>query len=263
MTATITPITTYSWLRLWSLYSRELRRFMNVSMQTVFAPVITTLIFLTVFVIALGRAERTVAGVPYLEFLAPGLIVMAILQNSFANTSSSLMTAKMQGNIVDTLMPPLTPIQLTIGYAFSGATRGLLVACMVTTAMSFFVDFALYNFLIIILYATNAALMLAMLGMISGIWADKHEYNSAVTNFVIMPLSFLSGSFYSIERLPESFQTFAHLNPFFYLIDGFRYGFIGHADGSIEIGITAILSINLTLAFVCYRIFKTGYKLKP
>ena len=263
MATSNTTITTYSWLRLWSLYNRELRRFMNVSMQTVFAPVITTLIFLTVFAIALGRAERTVAGVPYLEFLAPGLIAMAIIQNSFANTSSSLMTAKMQGNIVDTLLPPLTPLQLTIGYAFSGATRGILVACMVTMAMSLFVDFSLHSFFIIIFYAVNSALMLAMLGMISGIWADKHEYNSAVTNFVIMPLSFLSGSFYSIERLPESFQNFAHLNPFFYLIDGFRYGFIGHSDGLIQIGIATTLSINVALAFVCYQIFKTGYKLKP
>jgi ABC-2 type transport system permease protein len=232
-------------------------------MQTVLAPVITTLIFLTVFAVALGRSERIVAGVPYLEFLAPGLIVMAILQNSFANTSSSLMTAKMQGSIVDTLMPPLTPLQLTVGYSFSGATRGILVACMVTMAMSLFVDFSLHSISFILFHAANAALMLAMLGMISGIWADKHEYNSAVTNFVIMPLSFLSGSFYSIERLPESFQTFAHLNPFFYLIDGFRYGFIGRADSSLETGIAVILGINIMLAIVCYRMFDSGYKLKP
>lgn len=256
-------ITTYSWLGLWSLYSRETRRFCNVFMQTVLAPVITTLIFLTVFAVALGRSERVVAGVPYLEFLAPGLIVMAILQNAFANTSSSLMTAKMQGSIVDTLMPPLTALQLTIGYSFSGATRGLLVACIVTMAMSLFVDFNLHSFSFVVFHAVNAALMLGMLGMISGIWADKHEYNSAVTNFVIMPLSFLSGSFYSIERLPESFQAFAHVNPFFYLIDGFRYGFIGRSDGSLEVGIAAVLSINVVLAFTCYRMFKTGYKLKP
>ncbi|MBT3766580.1 MAG: ABC transporter permease [Rhodospirillaceae bacterium] len=263
MASANTQISTYSWLGLWTLYLRESRRFINVGMQTILAPVITTLIFLTVFAVALGRSERIVAGVPYLEFLAPGLIVMAILQNSFANTSSSLMTAKMQGSIVDTLMPPLTSLQLTIGYSFSGATRGLIVACMVTTAMSVFVDFTLHSLPFVLFHAINAALMLSMLGMISGIWADKHEYNSAVTNFVIMPLSFLSGSFYSIERLPESFQTFAHLNPFFYLIDGFRYGFIGRSDSSLEMGIAAITGINIVLAIVCYRMFDTGYKLKP
>jgi len=252
-----------AWLGLWSLYAREFRRFWKICIQTVFAPVVTTLLFLTVFSVALGRADTIVSGIPYSEFLAPGLIVMAIIQNAFANTSASIMTAKTQGNIVDTLMSPLTPMDLTVGYAFSGASRGVVVAIVVAASIAPFVELRVHNLGLIVLFAVGAALISSMLGIISGIWSEKHEHNSAMTNFVIMPLSFLSGTFYSIERLPEGYQAIALYNPFFYLIDGFRYAFTGHADGSVDISIAVLIGLNAVLWFICYRMFASGYKLKP
>jgi ABC-2 type transport system permease protein len=227
---------------LWTLYMREVRRFMKVYTQTMLAPVVTTLLFLAVFTLALGQFRPDVHGVPFSQFLAPGLVMMAIAQNAFANTSSSIMIAKVQGNIVDTLMPPFTPTELVFGIAMGGVTRGIFVGLAVTFA---------------------ASLMLALLGIIAGIWAEKFDHMAAVTNFIITPLAFLSGTFYSIERLPEFGQTLAHFNPFFYMIDGFRSGFIGHADITPWVGMAVMVAIDIVLWVICTRMFKTGYKLKP
>ena len=252
----------YNWLGLWTLYMREVRRFMKVYTQTLVAPVVTTLLFLAIFTLALGRAVETVGGVPFKEFLAPGLIMMAIIQNSFANTSSSISIAKSQGNIVDTLMTPLNAHELTLAMAMGGATRGVLVATVTAVAMSFFVPVHIHHLGFAVYHAISAALMLSLLGTIGGIWADKFDHLAAVTNFVIMPLSFLSGTFYSIQRLPEIFQAIAHANPFFYMIDGFRYGFIGHADGSLAAGVIVTAGVNGGLWLLCHWMFKSGYKLK-
>ena len=256
-------IPTSNLIGFWTLYAREVRRFMKVHTQTVAAPVVTTLLFLAVFTLALGRDRAAVAGVVYSDFLAPGLIMMAIIQNSFANTSSSITIAKVQGNIVDTLMPPLNAHELTLAIAMGGATRGVLVAAATGLAMSFFVNVDIHHLGFVIYHACSAALMLSLLGTAGGIWADKFDHLAAVTNFVIMPLSFLSGTFYSIQRLPEIFQAIAHANPFFYMIDGFRYGFIGHADGSLTAGIVVMAAVNLALWTLCTRLFASGYKLKP
>jgi ABC-2 type transport system permease protein len=245
-----------------TLYAREVRRFLKVYTQTLLAPIVTTLLFMAIFALALGSAVRQVAGVPFLEFLAPGLIMMAIAQNAFANTSSSIMVSKVQGNIVDILMPPLTAHELTLCMVMGGATRGVLVGLLVALAMSAVVPFQLHHIGFMAFHAVMASIMLSSLGLIAGIWADKFDQMAGVTNFVITPLAFLSGTFYSIQRLPEAVQVAAHLNPFFYMIDGFRYGFIGHADGSLTAGIVVLLGFNLALWAVCYRMFKTGYKLK-
>ncbi|WP_299623618.1 ABC transporter permease [Pelagibius sp.] len=248
---------------LWTLYMKEVRRFLNVFTQTILAPMVTTLLFLAIFTLALGGGGRQVGGVDFAVFLAPGLIMMSMVQNSFANTSSSLVIAKVQGNIVDILMPPLSASELTLGIAGGGVTRGLLVGLAVGLGMWLFVPMQIHAPLFVLYHAVMASLMLALLGMIGGIWSEKFDHIAAVTNFVITPFSFLSGTFYSIERLPPVWQTVAHFNPFFYMIDGFRYGFIGHADGSLVAGLIVMALFNLFLWTVTHRMFATGYRLKP
>ena len=251
-----------NWIGLWTLYMREVRRFTKVYQQTLIAPVGTTLLFLAIFSLALGKATQIIGGVPFTEFLAPGLVMMAITQNAFANTSSSIMIAKIQGSIIDTLMPPLTPNELTFSIAFGGATRGLIVGLLCTLAMIPFVSMHIHHLGIILYHAVAASIMLSLLGTITGVWAEKIDHTAFVTNFIVTPLSFLSGTFYSIERLPESIQFTAFLNPFFYVIDGFRYGFIGHADSSLALGIFVTFGINIVLWLWCHWMFKSGYNLK-
>ena len=252
-----------NWLGLWTLYLKEVRRFLNVFTQTLVAPMVTTLLFLAIFALALGGAGRAaVEGVPYILFLAPGLIMMTLMQNSFANTSSSIVIAKVQGNIVDVLMPPLSASELTLGIAGGGVTRGLLVGLAAACGMAIFVPLGIHDPFALVYFAVNGALMLSLLGLIGGIWAEKFDHMAAITNFVITPFSFLSGTFYSIERLPEAWRFIAHFNPFFYLIDGFRYGFIGHADGSLQIGAFVVLGVNAVLWSIAHRMFATGYRLK-
>lgn len=251
-----------NWIGLWTLYAREVRRFLKVYTQTLLAPVVTTLLFLAVFSLALGGAGRSVAGIPFTTFLAPGLIMMAVAQNAFANTSSSMMISKIQGNIVDTLMPPLNAHEQVFGFVIGGATRGVLVAVVVGAAMSVVVDFGLHSIGFVVYHAVMASLMLSLLGLAGGIWSEKFDHIAAVTNFVITPLSFLSGTFYSIQRLPEAAQAIAHVNPFFYMIDGFRYGFIGHADGNLAAGLVVMAGVNAVLWALCTWMFKAGYKLK-
>ncbi|PIW26700.1 MAG: multidrug ABC transporter permease [Rhodospirillales bacterium CG15_BIG_FIL_POST_REV_8_21_14_020_66_15] len=251
-----------NWIGLKTLYLREVRRFIKVYTQTLVAPLVTTLLFLAVFALALGGDQRTVAGMPFMTFLAPGLIMMAIAQNAFANTSSSIVIAKIQGNIVDSLMAPLSAHELTFGFAIGGMTRGVAVAVVVWAAMAVAVDLGLHDLFFVVYHAVMGALMLSLLGLAGGIWADKFDHIAAVTNFVITPLSFLSGTFYSIQNLPQGAQVAAHLNPFFYMIDGFRYGFIGHADGKLWIGVAVMAAMNGALWGLCTWMFKTGYKLK-
>ena len=251
-----------NWRGLWTLYLKEVRRFLNVATQTVLAPMVTTLLFLAIFTLALGGSVRQVGGVPYAEFLAPGLIMMAVMQNAFANTSSSILISKIQGNIVDVLMPPLSALELTCGIAGGGITRGVLVGLSVALAMWFFVPLGLAHPWFAVFHILSASMMLSLLGMIGGIWADKFDHIAAFTNFVITPLSFLSGTFYSIERLPDNWHVLAYLNPFFYMIDGLRYGVIGYTDARPEAGVVICLAINLALLLIAHRMFASGYKLK-
>ena len=247
---------------LWTLYLKEVRRFLKVPGQTLAAPVVTTLMFLLIFTLALGRSGRTVEGLPFLEFLAPGLIMMAVIQNAFANTSSSILIGKIQGNIVDMLMPPLRPAELMFGLVAGGVTRGLVVAVVVTLAMLPAVALGIAHPLLVVFYALSGSLMLALLGLLGGLWAERFDQMATVTNFVITPLSFLSGTFYSIAQLPGPFLIAAHLNPFFYLIDGLRFGFTGHADGSILIGAIAVTAVNLALWLLAHTLIARGYRLK-
>jgi ABC-2 type transport system permease protein len=249
-------------LGLWTLYAKEVRRFLKVLTQTVLAPMVTTLIFLAVFALALGGAQREIGGIPYLEFLAPGLLMMAVVQNAFANTSSSVVIAKVQGNIVDYLMPPLSPGELTFGIVMGGVTRGLIVGVGVIVAMLPFVRILPVHPFMALLSLVLASMMLAVLGMMGGIWADKFDQMAAVTNFVITPLSFLSGTFYSIHDLPEPFHLIALVNPFFYMIDGIRWSFTGHADGPVAVGFIVLAATTAVLYAAAWQMMRSGYKLK-
>ena len=251
-----------NWIGVWTLYVKEVQRFMKVGMQTVLAPAITTILFYAIFMLALGGDTRLVGGVPFSEFLVPGLVMMAILQNSFANTSSSLLISKIQGNIVDVLMPPLSAGELTLAFALGGLTRGILVIAAVTLPLIPFVEMSLPHPLIALYYGLSASLLMSLVGILGGIWAEKFDHLATVTNFVIMPLSFLSGTFYSIEKLPGIWQTISHYNPFFYAIDGLRYAFIDRADGPVVAGMLVMLALNIALWFACYMVFRRGWRLK-
>jgi len=251
-----------NWLGFWTLYRREVHRYIKVWMQTIVAPVVTTLLFLAIFLLALAGQRGSVAGVPFAEFLAPGLIMMAMMQNAFANTTSSLMIGKIQGNIVDVLMPPLTPAELTWGFALGGVTRGLNVGLAVGIAMIFVVPIHIEDWGMVIFHAVAASLLLSTLGILAALWAEKFDHIAAVTNFLVMPLSFLSGTFYSVERLPAPFHLVAELNPFFYMIDGFRYGFTGHADGSLTTGIVVLTVVNVAVLAFAHLLIARGYKIK-
>jgi ABC-2 type transport system permease protein len=251
-----------NWRGLWTLYAKEVRRFLKVITQTVASPVVSTLLFLVVFSLALGRSAPTMAGVPFVQFIVPGLVMMAMAQNAFANTSSSLVIAKMQGNIVDVLMPPLSAAELTVAYALGGVTRGLVVGVVTVAAMWVAVPLRIHDLGAIAYYAVAASLMLSLLGLLAGVWAQKFDHIAAVTNFIVTPLTFLSGTFYSIERLPEAWVVVAHANPFFYMIDGFRYGFTGAADMSLWLGAAVLAVVDLALGLLVWRLFAIGYNLK-
>jgi ABC-2 type transport system permease protein len=251
-----------NWIGLATLYGKEVRRFWTVATQTILAPLVTGLLFLAVFVLALGHRVDQIDNKPYMLFLVPGLIMMTMAQNAFANTSSSLMIAKVQGNIVDLLMPPLNALELTIGVSGGGLTRGLVVGLTTGIAMAFFVPISIPHPAFVIFHAVAASLLMALLGILTGIWAEKFDHLAAVTNFIVTPLSFLSGTFYSTTRLPEIWQHVAHLNPFFYMIDGFRYGFIDRADAPVWTGVAVMLAVDCALLVVVHTWFKRGYKLK-
>ncbi|WP_207480401.1 ABC transporter permease [Arenibaculum pallidiluteum] len=252
-----------NWIGLWTLFRREVQRFLKVYQQTVAAPVVTTLLFYAVFALALGGNLRMVGETPFLQFLAPGLIMMAMAQNAFANTSSSVIIAKVQGNIVDVLMPPLAPAELALGYVMGGVCRGLAVGIVTAIAISLFVPLEIAAPFYIVYHAVMASMLLSLLGLIGGVWAEKFDHIAAFTNFLITPLTFLSGTFYSVERLPTAFWWVAHANPFFYMIDGFRYGFIGVSDGTLGVGLALLAGTNLALWALLLRMLSTGYKLKP
>ncbi len=251
-----------NWIGVWTLYVREVRRFTKVYTQTLVAPVVTTLLFLAVFTLALGPDRDLIGGMPFSEFLAPGLVMMAVAQNAFANTSSSLVISKVQGNIVDTLMPPLTAHELTLAIAMGGATRGVAVGVLVTLAMTPFATVGVAHWGYALFHLCAASLLLSLIGVAGGIWSDKFDHIAAVTNFVVTPLAFLSGTFYTLDRLPETFALIARFNPFFYMIDGFRFGAIGYADARPLTGLLVMVGANAVMWLLCWRMFATGYKLK-
>ena len=253
-----------NWGGLKTLYLKEVRRFFKVQLQTIWAPAITTLLFLVIFTVALGRTGREVMGVPFADFLAPGLIVMGMIQNAFANASFSLLVGKIQGNIVDYLMPPLSTGELIAGLVGASVTRALLVGGAVWLIMLAYPGGHVVPSHIgaVLWFGVMGSAMLAFLGLVTSIWAEKFDHAAAVTNFVVAPLSLLSGTFYSIESLAPAFRAVSHANPFFYVISGFRYGFLGITDSPILVGALGLLALNLILWATCYALLKSGWKIK-
>jgi ABC-2 type transport system permease protein len=253
-----------NWGGLSTLYIKEVRRFFKVQTQTVWAPAVTTLLYLVIFTVALGREGRTVLGVPFADFLAPGLIVMAMIQNSFANSSFSLLVGKIQGTIVDYLMPPLSTGELIAGLVGASVTRAFLVGFAVWLAMSVWpgVHVTIAQPLSVLWFGLMGSLMLAFLGVLTSIWAQKFDHAAAVTNFVVAPLSLLSGTFYSVDQLSPTFRAVSHANPFFYVISGFRHGFLSEADSPIWVGGIGLLLLNILLFAICYSVLKSGWKIK-
>ncbi len=262
-------ITGINRIGLWSLYIKEIRRFLKVQMQTVWAPAVTTLLFLVIFTLALGRQKPEVLGVNFASFVAPGLIMMGMMQNAFANASFSLLTGKMQGTIIDLLMPPLSEAEIMIGIVGAAMTRAFLVGGTVAAAMWLYpgVNLHIVEPWAVIWFALMGAAMLSFIGLLSSIWAEKFDHNAAVTNFVIAPLTLLSGTFYVITNLSEVFQAISRANPFFYVISGFRYGFLGRSDigdgdGAMLTAALGVLALNVVLGFGTYRVLKSGWKIK-
>jgi ABC-2 type transport system permease protein len=260
----VAVIPSVNWEGLKTLYLKEVRRFFKVQLQTIWAPAMTTLLFLVIFAVALGQNRAAVLGVPYIDFLAPGLIVMGMIQNAFANSSSSILVAKVQGSIIDVLMPPLSSGELVVAFVAGAVTRGWLVGTAVWLAMALApgVEVTVHNVGLVLYFGTMGCVMLGLLGVLTGIWADKFDHAAAVTNFVIQPLTLLSGTFYAIDRVGPVMQAISHLNPFFYIIDGFRSGFIGQADGYLLQGAIGLLVVNVMLWWVSYRVLRSGWRLK-
>jgi ABC-2 type transport system permease protein len=251
-----------NWDGLGALCLRELRRFWKVGLQTLTAPVVNALLYMMVFVVAVGGIRPQVEGIAFGAFMAPGLVMMQILTNAFSNSSSSLLQAKMNGLIGDFLTPPLSPGELVAGFAFGAVCRGLLVGAISAAAVFPFAPIGLAHLWAVLYFALGGSLIMGLLGVMAAIWSVKFDHIAAVTNFIVTPMTFLSGTFYLVSRLPEPFRTVSQFNPFFYLIAGFRYGFTGHIDGSLEIGVALTAALSAALWWGCWRMFATGYRLK-
>ncbi len=262
-----------NWMGLWTLYKKEVRRFMKIMPQTLLAPMITNLLYLIVFVYAFSERRTGGESTDFVAFLVPGLIMLGILNNAAANSSSSIMTGKMMGSINDVLMPPISSTEMALGYIGGAATRGVLVAISTMIGLAICVPlFGLSELSVvkpthiwaILYFGISASFLMGMIGVLSGLWAEKFDQLSVVNNFIIMPMSFLSGTFYTLNVLPEAFQKISQFNPMFYLIDGFRYGFTGQGDplGNLTVGVILIATINLVLFITCLRVLKSGWRLK-
>ena len=251
-----------NWVGAWTLYQKEVLRFLLVWAQTLFSPLISSLLFLLVLSLAIGNERGDVLGVSFISFLAPGLISMQVIQQSFSHSSSSFMIGKIQGNIVDLLYAPLSAAEVTIAVSLASVTRAVMIAIISIITFMLIIEIQITNYLTLIAFTFLSSFILGNVGIIAGLWSEKFDNMATVTNFVIIPLSFLSGTFYSIERLPGLLKTISEFNPFFYMIDGFRYSFIGQADGSITVGLVYLTILSVVSWFITYLLYKNGYKIK-
>ena len=251
-----------NWVGAYTLFLKETLRFLSVLGQTIIGPVVTAILFLLVISLAIGEDRPNVLGVTFIEFLAPGLIAMQVIQQAFSHSSSSIMIGKIQGNIVDILYAPITAGEITLAINLAACTRSFIIALVSIIVFSFIVDLKFYSFFYIITFTLLGSFILSSIGIIIGLWSEKFDHMASATNFIIVPLSFLSGTFYSIDRLPNILKDISEINPFFYIIDGFRYGFLGKADGSISFGLLYLFILSFFTWFVSYILFKKGYKIK-
>ena len=251
-----------NWIGFYSLYKKETLRFLIVFGQTVFGPVLTGILFLIVISIAWGEERGNVLGLPFIMFLAPGLISMQVIQQAFSHSSSSILMGKMMGNIIDLIGSPLSAAEVTLGIILASVTRSLLICVVSIICFNLIVEVNIVNYYYFLIYLLLSSFLMGSLGFIAGMWAEKFDNMATVTNFFIIPLSFLSGAFYSIDKLPEIIKVVSTYNPFFHMIDGLRFSMIGISDGPINFGLLYLLFFNLVLWFIAYYLYKTGYKIK-
>ncbi|MDC0738151.1 ABC transporter permease [Cognatishimia sp. SS12] len=250
-------------LGLLTLIEREVGRFMAVWMQTLLAPLVTAGLFLAIFNIAIGPTRGDVMGMPFIEFLAPGILTMTVIQNAFANTSSSMLVSKVQGNIVDTLMPPLSPMETVVGFVIGGVARGVLVAAGIALGLYVFLGMGMAHPFLVLAFVVLGSALLGGIGLIAGIFSNKFDQMAAITNFIVTPLAFLSGTFYSVTALPPMLQSLSALNPFFYLIDGARFGYLGQSDGNPALGLLVVTACVALTMGIAWAMLRSGYRLKP
>ena len=251
-----------NWIGFKTLWEKECKRFLVVWMQTLLSPLISSLLFLSVLTLALGNDRSDVLGYSFINFLAPGLIAMSLITQSFSHSVSSLMIAKIQLNIVDILYAPLSALEVSFAIILAAVTRSLIIGIISIAVFSLIIEIHIFNIFYIFIFGFLSSFILGSFGFIAGLWAEKFDHTATITNFVITPLSFLSGAFYSIEKLPEIFQTISNLNPFFYMIDGFRFGFLGVSDGPIITGIVYLTILSFIIGFLAYYLYELGYKIK-
>ena len=251
-----------NWVGAYSLYLKETLRFLNVFGQTIIGPIVTAILFLLVISLAIGNERPDVLGVSFIEFLAPGLIAMQVIQQAFSHSSSSLLMGKIMGNIVDLIGAPLSSGEVSLSIILASITRGILISVISIIVFSFIIEIEIKNYLIFLTYLFLNGFIMGAAGFIAGLWADKFDHMATATNFIIVPLSFLSGTFYSIDKLPEILNTLSYYNPFFHMIDGFRYSFINNMDGSISFGLIYLSIIAVIIWFIAYLLYKKGYKIK-
>jgi len=246
----------------YTLFRKEVRRFWKVLLQTVVAPVITTLLFLLVFSQVLEGRIEPFPGVRYSAFLIPGLMMMAVIQNAFANSSSSMIQSKVTGNIVFILLAPLSPLQLFLAFVAAAVVRGLMVGLVIFVIAVVFIQVSVHNVFAIFVFALLGAGVLGALGLIAGVWAEKFDQLAGFQNFIIVPLSFLSGVFYSVNALPPVFRALSYANPFFYMVDGFRYGFFGYSDVNPILSLAIVAGCMFALGVLTVAMLRSGYKLR-
>lgn len=256
------PSPGFSWAGFYTLFRKELLRFYKVGFQTVGAPILTSLLYLLIFSHVLEERVQVYDGVSYTAFLAPGLVMMAVLQNSFANTSSSMIQSKITGNIVFVLLTPLSHREIYAAYVLAAMVRGLVVGIGVLLVTAWFARLSFHAPLWILLFAVLGSAILGTMGLIAGIWAEKFDQIAAFQNFIVMPATFLSGVFYSVKSLPPFWQTLSHLNPFFYMVDGFRYGFFGASDIAPGVSFVVIVVTLAVVSTVALRLLSRGYRLR-
>jgi ABC-2 type transport system permease protein len=245
-----------------TLFYKEILRFWKVATQTLTAPIVTAMLYLLIFGHVLEEHVQVYPGVRYTAFLIPGLVMMSVLQNSFANSSSSLIQSKITGNLVFVLLPPLSHWELFSAYVLAAVVRGFAVGAGVFIITAWFAHLTFVAPWWILIFALLGATMLGTMGLIAGIWAEKFDQLAAFQNFLIMPATFLSGVFYSIHSLPPIWQTVSHFNPFFYMIDGFRYGFFGQSDVDPLLSVSIVGVFSIALAVTAVSMLKSGYKLR-
>ena len=251
-----------NWVGVYTLYIKETLRFLSVFGQTIVGPVVTSILFLAVISLALGEDRPNVLGVPFIEFLAPGLIAMQVIQQAFSHSSSSLLMGKVMGNIVDLIGAPLSSAEVTFAVIFASVTRALIISIISILVFSLIIEIEIKNYLIFFVYLFLSSFIMGATGFIAGLWAEKFDHMATATNFIIVPLSFLSGTFYSVERLPDFLNMLSKYNPFFHMIDGFRYSFINNMDGSLKFGLIYLIILSILSWFIAFQLYKKGYKIK-